>query len=263
MGDPLQRLVSIMQTLRSPERGCPWDRKQTFESLTPYTLEEVHEVILAIENKDSDALREELGDLLFQVVFYAQIANEQRLFDLVDVIDDLVAKMRGRHPHVFGDRKFDSEQELNEHWENMKKKEKPPVHGEQGLLAGVPVSLPALARSQKLQDRAARGGFDWKNVRRVREKLAEELDEFDQALEQSDSLNIRHEIGDLLTAIVNLARHTGVDAEQALRLANQRFENRFGLIEQVLREQDRDISDTSLDELEQLWQLAKKRLGQA
>jgi len=256
----LNRLITMMEALRSPERGCPWDKKQTFESLVPYTLEEVHEVIHAIEHEDYDSLKDELGDLLFQVVFYAQIASEIGEFDLVGVIDHLVEKMHRRHPHVFADEHFDNEHELSAHWENVKSREKSTRTLADSILSDVPSSMPALARSQKLQNRAARVGFVWNDINRVREKLAEEINELDEALASGDNENIRHEIGDLITAAVNLARHVKLDAEQALRLANQRFENRFSHIEKSLKQQNREIRDTSLEDLETLWQLAKDEL---
>ncbi len=261
--DLLERLIKMMQTLRSPDRGCPWDIKQTYQSLTPHTLEEAHEVIAAIESNDPESLKDELGDLLFQIVFYAQIAKEENKFDLVNVIEHLIEKMQRRHPHVFSDQFFSNEEELRAYWEDAKESEKQSTARDQGfvsVLDDVPKSMPALARSQKLQNRAAKTGFDWNNVDRVKEKLDEEITELNDAIANNDKDNIRHEIGDLITACVNLARHLNVDAEQALRLANQRFENRFNYIEKEFYNSNKDISASSLDELEALWQQAKNHL---
>ncbi len=259
----LDRLIELMETLRSPEQGCPWDKKQTYQSLTPHTLEETHEVLSAIEQGDLQALKDELGDLLFQIVFYAQIAKEENQFDLVDVINHLITKMQHRHPHVFGDKQFNDEHELKTYWEKAKQQERTAadsVDAFSSVLDNVPKSMPALSRSQKLQNRAAKTGFDWNNVERVKEKVHEELAELDQALTNKDEENIQHEIGDLLTACVNLSRHLNVDAEQALRLANQRFENRFNYIENIFHDKNRNMQDSSLEELEALWQQAKDHL---
>ena len=258
--DSLDRLIKMMEALRSPNGGCPWDRKQTYQSLTPHTLEETHEVIAAIEANDTESLKDELGDLLFQVVFYAQIAQEEKKFDLAEVIEHLIEKIHRRHPHVFGDRVFTTEEELNAHWEKTKKLEKDLANSNNSctsVLDDIPKSMPALSRSQKLQNRAAKTGFDWNNIERVKEKLDEEIAELNEAIENNDEDNIRHEIGDLITASVNLARHLGVDAEQALRLANQRFENRFRYIENEFFKSSTDITTSNLEQLEDLWQQAK------
>ena len=259
----LDRLIKMMEALRSPDGGCPWDKKQTYQSLTPHTLEETHEVISAIETGDTQSLKDELGDLLFQVVFYAQIAQEEEKFDLVEVIEQLIEKMHRRHPHVFGDQVFTNEEELNTHWEKIKKSEKNKSNSDNSfnsVLDNIPKSMPALSRSQKLQNRAAKTGFDWNDVERVKEKLNEEILELNEAIENNDINNIRHEIGDLITASVNIARHLDVDAEQALRLANQRFENRFNYIEKEFYKSNQEITQSSLEQLEALWQQAKIQL---
>lgn len=261
--DALRDLMEMMSALRSPDKGCPWDKKQTFQSLTPHTLEETHEVIDAIENENYENLKDELGDLLFQVVFYSQIASEQKLFNFVDVINNLVEKMQRRHPHVFADQHFDSEEDLSLHWENIKTLENRSVNPESDYVSvvdNVPAGMPALSRAQKLQKRAAKTGFDWNNINRVKEKLDEELDELGTAIASNNQAEIEHEIGDIIMNTVNLARHLHVDAEQALRLANQRFKNRFQYMENQLHADGKNIADSKLEELEELWQAAKLHL---
>ena len=260
--DALTRLTQMMTMLRSPEKGCPWDKKQTFQSLVPHTLEETHEVIAAIEQQDFQDLKDELGDLLFQIVFYSQLATERDEFDFIDVINHLVEKMQRRHPHVFAEKEFKTESELSRHWELIKSTEKKasPTAQLNSVLDNVPRTMPALSRSQKLQNRAAKTGFDWNDVNKVKQKLYEELDELDEAIELQDQKNIEHEVGDLIIVCVNLARHLGVDAEQALRLANQRFENRFRYIENHFHEKNENITQSELKELELLWQQAKEHL---
>ena len=261
--DALNRLIEMMAALRSPKQGCPWDKKQTYQSLTPHTLEETHEVIDAIEQEDYQNLKDELGDLLFQVVFYSQIAREEKRFDFIDVINNLVDKMHRRHPHVFADQKFETEAQLSSHWEKIKTLEKQinktqPVCS--SVLNNVPISMPALSRAQKLQKRAAKTGFDWQHFDQVKAKLHEELTELDTAIESKNRTEIEHEMGDIILAAVNLARHLDVDAEQALRLANQRFKNRFQYIENHFHGTDQKITEADLEELETLWQEAKFQL---
>ena len=261
--DTLNSLIEMMAALRSPEQGCPWDKKQTFQSLTPHTLEETHEVIDAIEQSNYDDLKDELGDLLFQVVFYSQIAQEKKLFDLIDVINNLIEKMQRRHPHVFADQHFETEEELSLHWENIKTLEKNSAAvkpNSNSVLDNVPSSMPALSRAQKLQKRAAKTGFDWQCLNQVKDKISEELAELDAAIESKNQVEIEHELGDLILATVNLSRHLNVDAEQALRLANQRFKNRFQYIERHFHSNNKDISNSDLTELEALWQTAKAQL---
>ena len=256
----LNSLIEMMAALRSPEHGCPWDKKQSYQSLTPYTLEETHEVIDAIEQKNYQDLKDELGDLLFQVVFYSQIASEENRFDLVDVIENLVEKMHRRHPHVFANEHFATDEALSEHWEKIKTREnqkKETKTGFTSVLENVPVSMPALSRAQKLQKRAAKSGFDWEHLIQVKEKLKEELTELDAAIESENACEIKHEIGDLILACTNLARHLDVDAEQALRLANHRFENRFQYIEKHFHTNNKKMTEAQLEELEDLWQSAK------
>ena len=256
----IQDLLAVMGRLRDPESGCPWDAKQTFATILPYTLEEAYEVAEAIENEDMDGLREELGDLLFQVVFHARMAEEQGDFGFSDVVRAICDKMIRRHPHVFGEARFEDEEQLRASWELEKARERERKrrrrHG--SLLDGVAQSLPALVRAEKLQRRAARVGFDWDHVAGVFDKVREELTECHLALaEDADGAQRVHEVGDLLFSCVNLARHMGVDAEQALRAANHRFEHRFGQVESGLRAEGREPGPAERDEMERLWEAAK------
>ena len=253
-------LLAIMARLRDPDGGCPWDLKQSFRTILPYTLEEAYEVAEAIENDDREDLRDELGDLLFQVVFHARMAEEEGSFAFPDVVRAITSKMIRRHPHVFGEADLADEQAVRAHWEREKaaeresKRRRP--HG--SLLDGVAQALPALVRAEKLQKRAAGVGFDWETIDGVFDKVREELAECRSALSaESDPIERVHEAGDLLFACVNLARHMGVDAEQALRAANHRFERRFGRIETGLRAAGKAPGPEVRDEMERLWELAK------
>jgi nucleoside triphosphate diphosphatase len=253
-------LLAIMARLRDPERGCPWDLKQSFRSILPYTLEEAYEVAEAIERDDMNELCDELGDLLLQVVFHAQMAGESGSFGFADVVHGICDKMLRRHPHVFGGADFTDEHEVNRNWEREtaaeRERKAEPETG--GLLHGVAQALPALVRAQKLQRRAARVAFDWDDVEGVVDKVREELAECEQTIADRAGSDERvHEIGDLLFASVNLARHLDVDAEQALRAANQRFERRFALVESGLRGQGKEPGPDVRDEMERLWELAK------
>ncbi|CAN5305047.1 nucleoside triphosphate pyrophosphohydrolase [soil metagenome] len=252
----LEKLHEIMGRLRDPQRGCPWDLEQDFRSIAPYTIEEAFEVADAIARNDLEALRDELGDLLFQVVFHSRIAAERGAFAFSDVVDAICAKMVRRHPHVFEGESIGSAAEQSEAWERHKVSEREPGAG---VLDDVPVGLPALIRAMKLGGRAARVGFDWPDSAGVRRKLTEELNELDAAVESGGSEAIEAEVGDLLFAAVNFSRHLGVDPESALRQSNMRFERRFSYIEQQLSLGGRDIRQVSLDELEALWNEAKAR----
>jgi MazG family protein len=255
----MQELLNIMERLRDPENGCPWDLKQTLESIVPYTIEETYEVADAIRRGDMRELRDELGDLLFQVVFYAQLAKEQEAFDFTDVVAAIRDKMLRRHPHVFGDAVIANAEEQRVAWERHKTEEraKRSVHG---LLDGVARSLPALLRAEKLQRRAAKIGFDWSDHRPVAAKVAEELDELRTEIEcVAPHERLEEEVGDLLFACVNLARHAGVNPEQGLDTANRKFERRFRFMERQLQAQGRDLESTGLEELDRLWDLAKQR----
>jgi MazG family protein len=256
----IDTLLSIMARLRDPQGGCPWDLKQSFRTILPYTLEEAYEVAEAIENDDLDDLRDELGDLLFQVAFHARMAEEQGAFAFADVVGAICAKMVRRHPHVFGDADLKDEAEVRANWEREKVAERNRKRRSAGIgaLDGVAHALPALVRSEKLQRRAAEVGFDWDAIEGVFDKVREELDECRDTLgEHADPTERVHEIGDLLFSCVNLARHMGVDAEQALRAANHRFEHRFGQVETGLRDQGKAPGLDEREEMERLWEQAK------
>lgn len=251
-------LIAIMARLRDPERGCPWDRQQTFRTILPYTLEEAYEVAEAIEQEDPSALREELGDLLLQVAFHARLAEEAGQFDFGQVVQAICDKLIRRHPHVFADMDLADLDAVHANWEREKARERATKGTADSLLAGVAMSLPALVRAEKLQRRAARAAFDWDDIVGVFAKVEEELDECRATLiEPADPTARVHEIGDLLFSCVNLARHLGVDAEQALRAANRRFERRFGQIEAGLRAQGLEPGPAVRDEMERLWNHAK------
>ena len=254
-----QRLVEIMARLRAPD-GCPWDREQSFDSIKKYTLEETYEVLDAIDRRNWPDLRDELGDFLLQAVFYAQMASEKNLFDIGGSLDAINEKLIRRHPHIFADGKADTEAEVKKRWDEIKAEErKGKEQTPQGLLDTVPRALPALVEAQQITSRAAGAGFDWENPEQVLAKLSEELAEFDQARKNASPEELEDELGDLLFVIVNLARFVKVDPEQALRRTNAKFRARFGYIERSLSGQRRQLSGTTIEELEALWQEAKKR----
>lgn len=253
-GKEFERLVSIMEKLRG-ENGCPWDRKQTLESLLSYLLEETYEVIDAVRKEDYPALKEELGDLLLQVVFQAQIAKERGLFNIEDVIKGINEKLLKRHPHVFGSENFKDSDEVLLNWERMKKEEK----GKESILDGVPLHIPALLRAYELQERARRVGFDWDRTEDVMRKIEEEWEEFKEAYTKGDNKKMEEELGDLLFAMVNLARFIGVNPELALHAVNEKFRKRFLYIEERAKEKNRPLSSFSLEEMESWWEEAKKR----
>jgi tetrapyrrole methylase family protein/MazG family protein len=246
-------LVEVMARLR---RSCPWDREQTHRSLVPYLIEESYEVVDAIESRNDADLCEELGDLLLQIVFHAQLATERGKFSIADVVDTLSNKMIRRHPHVFGDQAVSSVADVWQNWEALKSEE-PATKARASKLDGIPKGLGALQRAQKMQEKAARVGFDWPDLSGVRAKLAEELAELEQARREGDEVQIREEMGDVLFSIVNFARAIGLDSETALRQANEKFYRRFSFMEQRARSDGRVLNDLTLDELEELWQLAK------
>ena len=259
--DPLKRLLAVMAWLRDRQHGCPWDIEQTFRTIAPYTIEEAYEVADAIEREDMLALKEELGDLLLQVVYHAQMAAEAKAFSFADVAATIADKMVDRHPHVFGDLKIADADAQTVSWEARKAAERAKKKGAEvaGALDGVARALPALLRAEKIQKRAARVGFDWKTIDPVIDKIEEELAELRSELSAGkiDQARTTDELGDVLFAVANLARHCKVDPEAALRSTNDKFERRFRHIERRLREQGRKPSDASLEEMEALWQEAK------
>jgi tetrapyrrole methylase family protein / MazG family protein len=267
-------LVELMDRLRSPG-GCPWDREQTYATLAPMLLEEAYEAFDALQEAREgrpDALREELGDLLFQITFFARVAKERGEFDISDVIEAVHAKMVRRHPHVFGDTTAGDSAEVLRNWEAIKAEEKRAAGKAAGaaenvsILDGVSAKAPALMEAHQISTKVARVGFDWKNVEEIFEKLHEELDELREAIsrhaetnDEADHARVREETGDLLFVITNIARRLNVEPEAALKLSNRKFRKRFGYIEMKLHEQNRKFEETTLDELEELWQEAKKQ----
>ena len=265
--DAMERLLEVMARLRDPENGCPWDVEQDFASIAPYTIEEAYEVDDAIRRRDRGGLRDELGDLLFQVVFHARMAEEEGAFDFADVVASISEKMIGRHPHVFGDAVVADAEEQTRLWEEHKERERR-VRGEpgaHGALDGVTLGLPALLRAQKLGRRAARAGFDWAHVRDVMGKLREELAELEAEVdagargEEGARARIAEELGDLLFVATGVAQRFGISAEEALRGANSKFERRFAAMEALLREEAREPSDLDDEAWLSLWTRAKNR----
>ena len=257
------KLLAIMAKLRDPDGGCPWDLDQTFRTIVPHTIEEAYEVADAIEQDDLESLQSELGDLLFQTVFYAQMAREAGRFDMTDVLRTLNAKMIKRHPHVFGEVSIADAEQQTHAWEKQKAEERAAQAAAKGLrpsaLDGVIPGLPALSRAEKLQKRAARVGFDWPEAAQVLDKIAEETHEIRAALEEKASKDsVAEEIGDLLFAVVNLARHLEIDSEGALRAANRKFERRFRRVEAILAAQGKEPAGSTLDEMEAAWIQAKQ-----
>ena len=255
------RLLEIMAALRTPNTGCPWDLQQNFSTIVPYTIEEAYEVADAIARGDLGDLREELGDLLLQVVYHARMAQEQGAFDFGDVVEGITAKLIRRHPHVFGDDAARTPQAVEGLWERIKAEEKNEKAAgkaalEEGALAGVPVTLPALTRALKLQEKASKVGFDWNDVCAVLHKIREEADEIEAALDKAAD-DAAAEVGDLLFAAVNLARHLRADPEALLRQTNRKFERRFAAIERALAAHGKTPAEATLAEMDKLWDAAK------
>lgn len=247
-----------MARLRAPG-GCPWDREQSFESIKPYTLEETYEVLDAIDRRDWDDLKSELGDFMLQAVFFAQMAAEEKLFDIGDSLDAINEKLIRRHPHVFAEETAKTGEDVKKRWDEIKAEErKQKKEAPQELLSSVPRALPALVEAQQITSRAARVGFDWTEKSEVLAKLDEELKEFEQACERGTHDQIEDELGDLLFVLVNLARFVKVDPEQALRRTNAKFRQRFGHVERRLAAQGKQVTGTPIEELEALWQEAKR-----
>jgi nucleoside triphosphate diphosphatase len=264
----ISRLIEIMKTLRTPGSGCPWDLEQDFATIAPYTIEEAYEVADAIARGDLDDLRDELGDLLLQVVFHARMAEEQNAFSFGDVVEAITRKMIRRHPHVFADRDGRlTPSDVKGAWDRIKAEEKTERAarrpGEKtprrSLLSGVKAGQPALTRAMELQRKASTVGFDWNDPRAVLHKIREEADEIEAALDRGDADELAAETGDLLFALVNLARHVGADPDMALRGTNVKFERRFGYIEQALEAQGRSLDSASLTEMDALWNEAKRK----
>ena len=263
--DNVLRLLNIMQKLRDPEEGCPWDIQQTFASIVPYTIEEVYEVAEAIDQQDFVQLKDELGDLLLQIVYYAQMAREQNLFDLEDIAASIADKLVRRHPHVFDKQNLeegDNDKSWgNKNWEGIKHQERSKKMGEEStsLLNDIPDALPQLMRAKKIQKRVASVGFDWPEVSAVIDKVQEELNELKEVINaDNNQVNLEEELGDLLFSVVNLSRHIDINAEDALRKGNKKFIKRFQYIEGKVQQEGKVISDYSLKELEQYWQQAKQ-----
>ncbi|WP_019173465.1 nucleoside triphosphate pyrophosphohydrolase [Pseudaminobacter salicylatoxidans] len=266
----ISRLIEIMAALRDPASGCPWDIEQNFETIVPYTIEEAYEVADAILRGDFDDLRQELGDLLLQVVYHAQMAKEIGEFDFGDVVEAVTTKMIRRHPHVFGDEQARGAGMAKGMWEAIKAEEKsekrsarlargldPEDHGS-GFLDGVPIAFPALTRALKLQEKAARVGFDWKDAGPILDKIEEEIGELREAMSKGERAAVQDEFGDVLFALVNFGRHLDLDSEAALTGTNEKFRSRFHHVERALRESGRSLEEASLDQMEELWQQAKK-----
>ncbi len=249
----IQELINIMAALRDPDTGCPWDREQTLESIVPYTLEEVYELVDAVERHSMDEIRDELGDLLFHVIFYAHLAAETGAFEFADVVTGVCEKLRRRHPHVFAGQQVDTVEQVKHNWEKIKREENGGDY-----LGSIARALPATLRAEKLQKRAARVGFDWDNPGLVLAKLEEEIDELKQAMAEAQGHSrLQAELGDVLFATVNLTRHLEISPETALRQANARFEQRFRYIQSTLEAVGDDLESASPERMEELWEEAK------
>lgn len=256
----MEKLRWIMAQLRDPETGCPWDLKQDFASIVPHTIEEAYEVAEAINQQDFSELEKELGDLLFQVVFYSQLGQEQKKFDFDTVVAAICEKLIRRHPHVFSDTRLVTDSEIKANWENEKAKERQQKNAKQDLsmLADIPQALPALSRANKIQKRCAHVGFDWPNIEQCFEKVEEEVAEVKQELNQSPE-RLAEELGDLLFAVVNVCRHAKQDPEALLRAANDKFTRRFNHVEKQVHNSEKTFEQHNLDELEAFWQQAKSQ----
>ncbi len=256
----MKEIYSLLETvakLRDPEGGCPWDLKQTHQSLTPYMLEEAYEAVDAIESGDAAEIRQELGDVLLQVVLHAQIASEIGQFNFADVATSINEKMIRRHPHVFSNQKFNNEAEQKQFWDAEKQREKGKQNNDDSILFELPLNLPALLKAEKIQKRVSRVGFDWGNVSQVIDKIEEEIAEVKEALIANDQSHVHEEVGDLMFAVVNLARFTQINAEKALSNANRKFTHRFQQLEQLAKLDNKSLGECSLDQLEQYWSRVK------
>ena len=253
VGKKFEELVEIVEKLRAPD-GCPWDREQTNQSLLPYFIEEVYELIESVDEENWDTVKEELGDLLLHMVFQASIGEDEGKFKLADSLTNVNEKLVRRHPHVFGDAKADAAFHAKQNWEAQKHKEK----GRKSRLDGVPKNLPALVRAQRLQQKASYAGFDWDEVEQVWDKVHEEIQELKDAQSNEAKDHIAEEIGDVLFAVVNLARYLDIPAEDALRKTNQKFTSRFSKVEEGIKAQGKELEDVTLEEMDAIWEMAKK-----
>jgi len=252
--EAFSRLLDIMDDLR---QGCPWDRKQTFDSLRNLTIEEVYELADAIIEKNPQEIKKELGDLLLHIVFYAKLGSETGDFDIADVAQAISEKLIYRHPHIYGDVKVKDEKEVKENWERLKLKE-----GKKSVLEGVPKSLPAMVKAMRLQEKAKGVGFDWENKEQVWKKVQEEISEFQNEEKQQNKTKMEEEFGDVLFALINYARFAGIDPETALEKTNKKFIKRFQFLENKIKEEGKDLKEMNIDEMEQYWQKAKKNLNE-
>ena len=256
----INKLLEVMRKLRDPQNGCPWDLEQDFATIAPYTIEEAYEVADAIERENMDDLRDELGDLLFQVAFHARMAEEAGFFDFEEVAKGISEKMLRRHPHVFGSELERAQGQQDGSWEQIKENERSDTP-DSSALAGVAKGLPALKRAEKLGKRASRAGFDWPDRQGVRDKIQEELEELEEAFGMRDVDHIEEEFGDVLFAVVNLARHLNIDPEKALTSANYKFERRFRDMEIEIADTGKRLKNFNLETLDKFWRAAKKRVG--
>tara|TARA_Y100000588_G_scaffold237877_1_gene251589 strand:+ start:302 stop:1078 length:777 start_codon:yes stop_codon:yes gene_type:complete len=255
VGKKFEELVEIVEKLRAPD-GCPWDREQTNQSLLPYFIEEVYELIESVDEENWDTVKEELGDLLLHVVFQASIGEDEGKFKLADSLTNVNEKLVRRHPHVFGDAKADAAFNAKQNWEAQKHKEK----GRKSRLDGVPKNLPALVRAQRLQQKASYAGFDWDEVEQVWDKVHEEIQELKDAQSNEAKDHIAEEVGDVLFAVVNLARYLDIPAEDALRKTNQKFTSRFSKVEEGIKAQGKELEDVTLEEMDAIWEMAKEKI---
>ncbi len=258
MGKEIERLIEIVATLRGPN-GCPWDREQTYQSLLPNFIEEVYEYLEAVDNKDISNMREELGDTLLQIILHAQIAAENNHFTIEQIASEIGDKLIRRHPHVFGNTQVASSREVIANWEEIKKKEK--AHKRKSLVDDIPSQLPALLRAEKVQRRVAKAGFDWPDTQPVLDKVEEEFKEFREAVHKKNIDEATEELGDILFSLVNVARHHGIIAEEALRVTINKFSRRFRFIENHFEKKKKPLEEASLDELDAVWNESKKHVG--